>query len=90
MRALSLWPALLGLAVLAVVGLFSTAVTSHQPLTALALDSPAQTPPQVAGCDLFPADNIWNTPVDDLPLHPRSDLFITTIGAERGDRKSVV
>jgi hypothetical protein len=37
----------------------------------------------LAGCDLFPADNIWNTPVDTLPVHPNSDIFIATIGANR-------
>lgn len=39
------------------------------------------TPPEVAGCDIFPADNIWNTRVDTLPVHPDSDTFVATIGA---------
>lgn len=43
---------------------------------------PAQ-PPQLAGCDIFPADNIWNTPIGALPIHPNSDAFIDTIGAAR-------
>lgn len=33
-------------------------------------------------CPLFPADNIWNTPVDNLPLHPLSDVYIDTIGRD--------
>jgi len=37
--------------------------------------------PQVAGCDLFPADNIWNTPVDTLPVDANSAAYINTIGA---------
>lgn len=36
--------------------------------------------PTLAGCPLFPADNIWNTPIDQLPLHPLSDIYIDTIG----------
>ena len=36
------------------------------------------------GCPIFPADNIWNTPVDDLPVDSGSDAYITTIGASRG------
>jgi hypothetical protein len=40
--------------------------------------------PQIAGCDLFPADNIWNTAVDQLPLHPNSAAYIQTIGADLG------
>jgi len=39
-------------------------------------------PPVIAGCQLFPADNIWNTPVDNLPLHPLSATFIGTIGPQ--------
>lgn len=32
-------------------------------------------------CPLFPANNIWNARIDDLPLDPNSDLYIQTIGA---------
>ena len=31
---------------------------------ALALALPAQSAPELAGCPLLPADNIWNVPVD--------------------------
>lgn len=34
------------------------------------------------GCSVFPADNIWNAPVDRLPLDPNSDAYVTTIGAD--------
>jgi hypothetical protein len=34
----------------------------------------------VAGCPVLPADNIWNVRVDGLPVHPRSDDYIDTIG----------
>ncbi|MCP4429128.1 MAG: hypothetical protein GY803_31975, partial [Chloroflexi bacterium] len=37
---------------------------------------PGAPPPQIAGCDIFPADNIWNTPVDTLPVHPNSANYI--------------
>jgi len=36
------------------------------------------------GCPIFPADNIWNTPVKDLPVDSDSNAYITTIGASRG------
>jgi cell division septation protein DedD len=32
---------------------------------------------------MFPADNIWNTPVDQLPLAPGSATYVETIGADR-------
>lgn len=38
--------------------------------------------PTLAGCPLFPADNIWNARVDALPRHDRSDDYIAAIGAE--------
>jgi hypothetical protein len=38
--------------------------------------------PQIAGCDIFPVDNIWNTAVDQLPVHPNSAAYIQTIGAD--------
>src|SRR5215207_6066594 len=38
--------------------------------------------PTLAGCQMLPADNIWNTPVDNLPIHPRSSDYVAKIGAE--------
>lgn len=38
-------------------------------------------PPVVAGCEVFPFDNIWNTPIDALPVHPNSAAYIDAIGA---------
>lgn len=32
-------------------------------------------------CRILPADNIWNTPIDDLPVDPGSDAYVSTIGA---------
>lgn len=43
---------------------------------------PTQSPPAIAGCDVFPADNVWNVPVDDLPLDPGSAAYVETIGAD--------
>ncbi len=35
----------------------------------------------IDGCPMLPADNIWNTRVDSLPVDPRSDAYVQTIGA---------
>ena len=35
----------------------------------------------LAGCPVFPADNHWNLRVDGLPVHPRSDAIVRSIGA---------
>jgi hypothetical protein len=39
--------------------------------------------PQISGCNVFPSDNVWNTPVDGLPVHTRSGDWVNTIGASR-------
>ncbi len=41
-------------------------------------------PPFLAGCQVLPSNNIWNTPVDELPIHPNSDAYIESIGANTG------
>jgi hypothetical protein len=35
---------------------------------------------QVGNCSIFPARNIWNVPIDKLPVHPNSALYISTEG----------
>ncbi len=36
--------------------------------------------PTLGGCPLLPADHVFNTPIDDLPVHDNSDAFIAEIG----------
>ena len=52
-------------------------------LTALgfACTASAQAPTIGGSCTVFPADNIWNTPVDQLPLAANSSTYVNTIGA---------
>ena len=38
----------------------------------------------IGNCSVLPADNIWNTPVDTLPVLSNSSSMVTTIGASRG------
>jgi hypothetical protein len=44
--------------------------------------SAATAPPQLAGCGIFPADNIWNVRVDGLPVDANSAAYVETIGAQ--------
>ena len=44
--------------------------------------SPAGESPVIAGCSVFPPDNVWNASVDALPIHPHSAAFVTNIGAD--------
>jgi hypothetical protein len=36
---------------------------------------------KINGCQLLPVNNIWNTPVDNLPVDANSQQYINTIGA---------
>ncbi|HMB21466.1 MAG TPA: hypothetical protein VKP08_01480, partial [Anaerolineales bacterium] len=38
----------------------------------------------VGGCSFFPVNNIWNTPVDTLPVHASSSQWINSIGRNTG------
>jgi hypothetical protein len=57
----------------------------------LATPFPAQThqlvsasiSPTIAGCPVFPPDNIWNIRVNKLPVDPKSQAYIQSIGADK-------
>lgn len=53
-------------------------------LLSLTTVSAAQVPPSLAGCRAFPVGNIWNVPIDQMPVDPSSDAYIATIGAATG------
>jgi hypothetical protein len=38
----------------------------------------------IGSCPVLPANNIWNTPVDTLPILSNSTTMVNTIGANRG------
>lgn len=50
-------------------------------LVALAFALAASAQPHIDNCEVFPADNVWNTPVDNLPVDPNSSRYVATIGA---------
>lgn len=39
--------------------------------------------PAIAGCQILPADHLFNTAIDRLPVHPRSADYLATIAAHR-------
>src|ERR1051325_9827166 len=47
-------------------------------------DAPSGGPgSQLGGCPLFPANFVFNTPIDSLPVDPHSGDYITTIGGTK-------
>ncbi|MFN0074834.1 MAG: hypothetical protein ACKVVP_25440 [Chloroflexota bacterium] len=40
--------------------------------------------PTIGGCPIFPANNVWNTRIDHLPVHARSSAWVASIGASTG------
>ena len=53
-------------------------------LVGLASVAPATAQQVVGGCSVLPANNIWNTPIDTLPVLSNSDAMVTTIGPTKG------
>jgi len=37
--------------------------------------------PLIGGCPIFPNDNVWNTPIDTLPVDAHSAAYVSSIGA---------
>ena len=76
----------------------SRTVTIAAPATTPPSPSPTPTPtpsppvtppsssgsPQVGGCPVFPADNVWNEAVGGLPVATNSATLISSIGASTG------
>ncbi|MFN8422228.1 MAG: hypothetical protein U0470_02180 [Anaerolineae bacterium] len=66
--------------------LFVAAITAALTAAVAALSpAPASAaPPTIAGrrARVLPADDIWNTPVDRLPVHRSSDAWVRAIGAD--------
>lgn len=62
--------------VAAITAALTAAVAALSPAPASAA------PPTIAGCPVLPADDIWNTPVDRLPVHRSSDAWVRAIGAD--------
>lgn len=50
------------------------------PVLAFAQAPKVATPPTIGGCAIFPADNIWNTRIDGLPVDHNSDAYIQSEG----------
>lgn len=40
--------------------------------------------PNISNCSMFPSDNIWNTPIENLPVDSHSSAWINSVGAATG------
>ena len=49
-------------------------------LTLIGVSTVAAAPPTLDGCQIFPTNNIFNTPIDGLPVHPLSATYIANTG----------
>jgi hypothetical protein len=75
-------------AIVATGGVTSAAVTAlHQPATVTVQAERVRPPvPTVGGCEMFPSDNPWNTPIDRAPVHPDSAAIVASIQSAGGRR----
>jgi hypothetical protein len=70
----SIFPVILKISLLVLLLVSATGSVSAAPVAAA---------PELGGCQVFPEDNYWNTPIDNLPVHPASDEWVNTIGRTR-------
>jgi hypothetical protein len=49
-----------------------------------ALIGTASAAPTIEGCPVFTDANIWNTPIDTMPVAANSQSYVTTIGSGKG------
>jgi hypothetical protein len=64
-----------------------TTITSKTTLAVLVLAAVSAVPAAAQtldGCAVFPSNNVWNTPIDTLPVHSSSPAWVSTIGSTRG------
>ena len=54
---------------------------THFVVLAILLAANAVAQQNLGGCPVLPGDNIWNTPVDQLPVSASSAAYVTTIGS---------
>src|SRR5258706_11807207 len=40
--------------------------------------------PSISGCSIFPSNNIWNTPINNLPVDSHSNAWVNSIGSNTG------
>jgi hypothetical protein len=52
-------------------------------LALFAASAASAQPPTIGTCTVLPSDNIWNTPVDQLPVSPNSAAWVATIGSTK-------
>lgn len=50
----------------------------------VALGGHAYAQQTIGRCPVLPADNIWNTPIDTVPVLASSSTLVNTIGTSRG------
>ncbi|MBZ5535397.1 MAG: S-layer homology domain-containing protein [Acidobacteriia bacterium] len=65
-------------------GCFAPAQTGQSGDHVEKLTHPSAITPAIDSCSVLPANNIWNAPVDLLPVHPDSSSYINTIGPAVG------
>jgi hypothetical protein len=72
---------------LVVPGLAGGAASDASPTPApTPTTAPAANVPTIGGCQLFPADNPWNTDISSAPLDPNSDAYIARIASLGGNQ----
>jgi hypothetical protein len=63
-------------------GLFAILILAILASPAQVIHASPSIPPTLAGCQILPTNNIWNVPIDTLPVDLNSDAYVNTIGED--------
>ena len=64
--------------------LLTFSLLQFTPGSAALLVTPGSPTSNIIGCPQFPVDNVWNTPIEDLPVDAHSNAYIQSIGTNTG------
>ncbi len=73
-----------GLATTGLVGTHPATPTAEHAARPVAAKAAAQATLPGSSCPVFPADNVWNTAIDKLPVAASSASWVSSIGASTG------
>jgi hypothetical protein len=56
---------------------------AHNSIVQASTDATRSDQPHIGSCPVFPETNVWNTPIDKLPVDAHSKDYVESIGAQR-------
>ena len=80
-RRSSAWHGATAMLVVAALGALGAATAAAPVASAAVRATAAGTPVPGSSCPMFPPDNVWNTDISTLPIHPRSAAWMASMNS---------